>query len=124
MMQFQELARKSIPEGSLRWGKRDLIYFSFSAKPAARLCSLKKVWPHEKLRRSRGRSFFQTNSWPAKEFLVIGILGGFTTFSTFGMELYRLMETGYLVTALFYMIGSVIAGIFGIYLSQFLTKQI
>ena len=65
-----------------------------------------------------------TETWPAKEFLVIGILGGFTTFSTFGMELYRLMETGYLVTALFYMIGSVIAGIFGIWLSQFLTKQI
>jgi hypothetical protein len=34
------------------------------------------------------------------------------------------MATGHLVTALFYMIGSVIAGIFGIWLSQFLTKQI
>ena len=65
-----------------------------------------------------------TETWPAKEFLVIGILGGFTTFSTFGMESYRLMETGYLVTSLFYMIGSVIAGIFGIWLSQFLAKQI
>ena len=56
--------------------------------------------------------------------LVIGILGGFTTFSTFGMESYRLMEAGQLVTALFYMIGSVTAGIFGIWLSQFLAKQI
>ena len=65
-----------------------------------------------------------TETWPAREFLVIGILGGFTTFSTFGMESYRLMETGHLVTALFYMTGSVIAGIFGIWLSQFLAKQI
>ena len=65
-----------------------------------------------------------TESWPAKEFFAIGILGGFTTFSTFGMESYRLMEAGHLMTALFYMIGSVIAGIFGIWLSQFLAKQI
>jgi CrcB protein len=65
-----------------------------------------------------------TETWPAKEFCVIGILGGFTTFSTFGMESYRLMETGHLVTALFYMIGSVTAGIFGIWLSQFLARQI
>ena len=65
-----------------------------------------------------------TETWPAREFLVIGILGGFTTFSTFGMESFRLMETGQLVTALFYIVGSVIAGIFGIWLSQFLAKQI
>ena len=65
-----------------------------------------------------------TESWPAKEFLTIGILGGFTTFSTFGMESFRLMETGQLVTALFYIVGSVIAGIFGIWSSQFLAKQI
>ncbi len=65
-----------------------------------------------------------TETWPAKEFLVMGILGGFTTFSTFGMESYRLMESGQLMTALSYMIGSVIAGIFGIWLSQFLAKQI
>jgi len=65
-----------------------------------------------------------TESWPAKEFLAIGILGGFTTFSTFGMESYRLMESGHLVIALFYMIGSVVAGIFGIWVSQFMTQQI
>ena len=63
-----------------------------------------------------------TDTWPAKELLVIGILGGFTTFSTFGMESYKLMEAGHLVTALFYIMGSVIAGIFGIWLSQFLAK--
>ena len=63
-----------------------------------------------------------TDTWPAKELLVIGILGGFTTFSTFGMESYKLMEAGHLVTALFYIMGSVIAGIFGIWLSQLLAK--
>ena len=65
-----------------------------------------------------------TEIWPAKEFLSIGILGGFTTFSTFGMESYRLMESGHLVIALFYMIGSVVAGIFGIWVSQFMAQQI
>ena len=65
-----------------------------------------------------------TESWPAKEFLAIGVLGGFTTFSTFGMESYRIMESGNLVIALFYMIGSVVAGIFGIWVSQFMTQQI
>ena len=65
-----------------------------------------------------------TESFPAKEFLVIGLLGGFTTFSTFGLESYKLIETGELITAFSYMVASVIAGIFGIWLSQFLTKQI
>jgi len=60
----------------------------------------------------------------SKRVFVIGILGGFTTFSTFGMESYRLMESGRLLTALFYMIGSVITGVFGIWLSQFWAKQI
>ena len=27
-----------------------------------------------------------TDTWPEKEFIVIGILGGFTTFSAFGLE--------------------------------------
>jgi len=70
------------------------------------------------------RGITNTEIWLVKEFFVLGILGGFTTFSTFGMESYRLMESGRLLTALFYMIGSVITGVFGIWLSQFLAKQI
>ena len=63
-----------------------------------------------------------TETWPAKEFLVIGILGGFTTFSTFGIEAYRLMESGELMTALIYMSASVIFGILGIWLSQLIVR--
>ena len=37
---------------------------------------------------------------PLRLFLVAGVLGGFTTFSTFGMETWRLIEDGELVSAL------------------------
>jgi CrcB protein len=63
-----------------------------------------------------------TETWPAKEFIVIGILGGYTTFSTFGIEAYRLMESGELMTALIYMSASVIFGILGIWLSQLIVR--
>ena len=63
-----------------------------------------------------------TETWPAKEFIVIGVLGGYTTFSTFGMEAYRLMESGALMTALIYMSASIIFGILGIWLSQLIVR--
>ena len=63
-----------------------------------------------------------TETWPVKEFIVIGILGGYTTFSTFGMEAYRLMESGELMTALIYISASVIFGILGIWLSQLIVR--
>ena len=63
-----------------------------------------------------------TETWPAKEFMVIGILGGFTTFSTFGVESFQLIESGEFMTALIYMSASVIFGILGIWLSQLIVR--
>ena len=61
-------------------------------------------------------------TWPAKEFLVIGILGGFTTFSTFGVESFQLIQSGEFITALIYMSASVLFGILGIWFSQLIVR--
>jgi len=44
-------------------------------------------------------------------FLTVGICGGFTTFSTFSLDAYLLMERGELWTAGAYMLGSVVLSI-------------
>lgn len=43
--------------------------------------------------------------------VLVGLLGGFTTFSTFGFETWRLLEGGELIGATANVIGSVLAGI-------------
>ncbi|ACA16168.1 CrcB protein [Methylobacterium sp. 4-46] len=50
-------------------------------------------------------------------FLTTGILGGFTTFSTFSLEAFLLIERGALAQAVLYVIGSVAAGIAGVAVS-------
>lgn len=46
-----------------------------------------------------------------KAFLTVGLLGGFTTFSTFAMEGGLLIERGELNTVFLYMAGSVVLGL-------------
>jgi len=43
--------------------------------------------------------------------VLVGLLGGFTTFSTFGFETWRLLEGGELIGATANVLGSVLAGI-------------
>ena len=47
----------------------------------------------------------------ARLFLAVGVLGGFTTFSAFSLELLTMIERGELVVALLYAAGSVVAGL-------------
>jgi fluoride exporter len=67
---------------------------------------------------------FPTLQNEARLFLMVGILGGFTTFSSFGLETFQLMKSGQVNLALLYVLTSVILGIlllaFSFYLTQFI----
>jgi len=55
-----------------------------------------------------GRLFVDDAS---RAFLIIGVLGGFTTFSSFGFETFALYRAGHLALALGYATASVLLGL-------------
>lgn len=55
-------------------------------------------------------------------FLATGILGGFTTFSTFSNETVTLFNNGYYGYAISYVLSSLVAGIAATFLGWFLIK--
>lgn len=57
-------------------------------------------------------------------FLVIGVLGGFTTFSAFSMEVALMIERGEMGTAAFYAIGSVLLGIAALFSGLYIGRTI
>jgi len=71
---------------------------------------------------------FVNSQWNSGEdmvvynFLVVGVLGGFTTFSTFGLESISLIQMGHTLLACSYIIGSVVAGCCGLWVAQLLLK--
>ena len=65
---------------------------------------------------------WQTNhNW--RLFLVVGVLGGYTTFSSFEYEAYRSMSDGARATGLFYVIASVAVGYFGVWLGSVIALR-
>ena len=54
--------------------------------------------------------------------LVVGLLGGFTTFSAFSLETVQLIERGQITSALSYAIGSLIICVLAAYAGIRLTK--
>ena len=56
-------------------------------------------------------------------FLTTGILGGYTTFSTFSLDAALLYERGELALAAFYVIGSVLLAIAGLFAGLMLVRQ-
>jgi fluoride exporter len=59
-----------------------------------------------------------------RAFLVIGLLGGFTTFSAFSMEVVVLFERGRLDLAALYAIGSVVLAIGGLFAGLRLMRAV
>ncbi len=61
-------------------------------------------------------------SEPLRLFLVTGLLGGFTTFSTFGYESFTLITRGDWLGAGLYIGGSVIVGLAAVFLGASLAR--
>lgn len=60
----------------------------------------------------------------ARLFLSVGLLGGFTTFSSFSMEFWLLLERGQSVEAAAYVFSSVIGAITAFGLGMLLMRQV
>jgi len=55
--------------------------------------------------------------------LLVGVLGGFTTFSSFGLETFRFLQGGQLGLAAAYVAASNVAGIGGLWLGLRMSNQ-
>ena len=69
-----------------------------------------------------GLGLGKTTTLPLREFAVIGILGGFTTFSTFGLESFEMIQAGQFKMTAIYVLGSIVLGISGIGLGILITR--
>lgn len=63
-------------------------------------------------------------SEPVRLFLVTGLLGGFTTFSSFGYESYSLISTGDWLGAGLYVGASVVVGLLAVFLGAGLARLV
>lgn len=57
-------------------------------------------------------------------FLAVGILGGFTTFSSFSLEAFRLFETKAYGMAVIYVLGSVILSISAVFMGLLIARRV
>src|SRR5437667_11297009 len=62
-------------------------------------------------------------SQPWRLFLMTGILGGYTTFSAYSLDAALLYERGQLALAAFYVLGSVVLSIAGLFAGLALVRQ-
>jgi CrcB protein len=63
-------------------------------------------------------------SQPWRLFLMTGILGGYTTFSAFSLDAALLYERGEIGPALFYVLGSVMLSIAGLFAGLALVRHL
>lgn len=63
-------------------------------------------------------------SQTARVFLTVGICGGFTTFSTFSLDLVYLMERGELAASAAYMIASVVLSVAALFAAMHLVRAL
>jgi len=59
-----------------------------------------------------------------RPFLGVGVLGGFTTFSTFAVDAEALLAGGHRTTALLYLVGTAVAAVAATALGLWLTRRL
>ena len=59
-----------------------------------------------------------------KAFLTVGILGAFTTFSTFSLDAVSLIEKGAFLSAMIYILGSVTLAIIGLFAGMSIIRAL
>jgi CrcB protein len=59
-----------------------------------------------------------------REFIFVGVIGGFTTFSTFGLDTVTLLRTGAVAHALLNVAVQVTLGIGGVYVAMVLCERL
>ncbi len=59
-----------------------------------------------------------------KLLFTVGLCGGFTTFSTFTFEFFQLLQSGQVVYAFSYALGSIFLGLIGVFLGIQITQNI
>ncbi|MDP6786513.1 MAG: fluoride efflux transporter CrcB [Rhodospirillales bacterium] len=57
-------------------------------------------------------------------FMVVGVLGSFTTFSAFSMDVIFLLERGDMAGAASYVVVSVVASVVALFLGMYLFRQV
>lgn len=57
-------------------------------------------------------------------FLAVGVLGGFTTFSSYSLELVLMLEKGQFSTAALYAAGSVLASVLALVCGMWLARTV
>ena len=67
---------------------------------------------------------FELITADARLLLFTGLMGGFTTFSAFGLETVQLMRKGELLIASGYVLGSVVAGLLALWLGFIATQML
>lgn len=69
-------------------------------------------------------AYYWNPSQEIKAFLTVGILGAFTTFSTFSLNVATLWERGEMLITMGYILASVIFSIFALFAGMFLIRQV
>jgi len=59
-----------------------------------------------------------------KLFFTVGLMGGFTTFSTFGLESVNMFEKGQMESGFIYIASSIVLGIAAVYAGMQLAKYV
>jgi len=68
--------------------------------------------------------YFSAISNEMHVFLIVGVLGSFTTFSTFSMDVVVLMQRNEIFAAGLYILGSIVVSIGGLFLAMILFRQL